>query len=236
MIRKESMARILVVDDQPQILKMLEAMLIQVGHIVTCAVDAYDAIEKVKSQPFEMVITDAVMPGGASGFDLVKTLRSDPALKNMLIILLTGKREKKDVARGIDSGVDDYVVKPLDPDLFMAKVNNLLSKRFTSGTMFTETVVSEPSAYDHRLTMMGISEVGMSFKSSQPFRSGSKLKFESSFFVKVGIEAPSLRVIACETNPNDDYFIVRVQFVGLTESDLKPLRLWIRGQSSIRAA
>ena len=229
------MARILVVDDQPQILIMIESLLTKRGHVVTTAKDAFDAIEKLKAQPFEMVITDAVMPGGASGFDLTKTLRKDPTLQGILIILLTGKREKKDVDRGISAGVDDYSIKPVDPALFLAKVDALLQKRGQGGNTFTECTISEMAKYQLDLKMVGISEVGLSFHSAQPFHVGTKIKIGAEFFGKIGMDVPVLRVMTCERSDKEEQFVVRVQYIGLTEISLQPLRVWIRSRQLSRA-
>ena len=229
------MARILVVDDQPQILKMLSALLAQRGHIVTTAQDAFEAIERVKAQPFEMVITDAVMPGGASGFDLTKTIRNDPDLKGMLIILLTGKREKKDVDRGIKAGVDDYSIKPVDPALFLAKVDALLQKKFASSVNFTDCAINETATYFNDLKIVGISEVGLTFHSAQPFQPGTKINIDAQFFNSVGIETPVLRVMTNDHGANESHFVVRAQFIGITEKSLQPLRVWIRSRHLSRA-
>lgn len=229
------MARILVVDDQPQILKMLESLLTQRGHIVTTAQDAFEAIERVKAQPFEMVITDAVMPGGASGFDLTKTIRNDPDLREMLIILLTGKREKKDVDRGIKAGVDDYSIKPVDPELFLAKVDALLQKKFKSSVNFTDCSISESASYQNELKIVGISEVGLTFHSAQPFHPGTKISVAAAFFNSVGMETPVLRIMTSEHGANEPHFVVRAQFIGITEKSLQPLRVWIRSRQLSRA-
>ena len=61
--------------------------------------------------------------------DLVKTLRKQPSTAMIPIALLTGRREKEDVARGLASGADDYIVKPIEPDLFIDKINTLLKNR-----------------------------------------------------------------------------------------------------------
>ncbi len=224
------MARILVVDDQPQITKMLEALLHKAGHHVTCAHDSFDAVEKVQAAKFEMVITDAVMPG-SSGFELIGTLRKMEEHKETPIILLTGRREKKDVERGIKVGADDYLIKPVDPDLLLAKVESLLQKKFGSPVKFKECPVSEEATFTNRMRIVGVSEVGLTLHAEQPFQAGSKFSFASPFFSKVGMDVPILRVVSCEPIDNGLEFAVRVQFVGITENSLQPLRVWIRGRS-----
>ncbi|RYZ83424.1 MAG: response regulator, partial [Proteobacteria bacterium] len=166
-------------------------------------------------------------------YDLVKTLRGDVQTAGMIIILLTGKREKKDVERGIQAGVDDYCVKPVDPDLFVAKVNGLLAKRFGATTSFPECPISEQADYKFTMRLVGVSEIGMSFQASQPFHVGSKIKVGSDFFAKVGIESPMLRVMSCELTGNE--YKINVQYIGMSEQSLQPLRVWIRGRALNKA-
>ncbi len=224
------MARILIVDDQPAVLVMLESLLVQKGHLVTSARDAFDALEKVKNQKFEMVISDVAMPGGVNGFSLVKTLRADANLSDLIIVLLTGKRDRKDVEHGIDVGVDDYCIKPLDPDIFLAKIESLFLKKLGGQTDFQEILTSEDASFPMKLKIVGISEVGMSFESSQPFHIGSKIKVESEFFDRIGVEAPHLRIVSCDYKGN--LYRITVAYIGVGEKFLQPLRVWRQQKKS----
>jgi DNA-binding response OmpR family regulator len=231
------MARILVIDDQLSITKVLESVLSQHGHVVTSAKDGYEGLEKFKESPFDLVITDVVMPGTVSGFDVAKTVRAEqPGLP---IIFLTGRREKRDVDRALEIGVDDYVVKPIDPDLFMAKVSSLLQRKNPAAvTAFVEASLSMEAALNVVLKVTGVSEVGLTLQSAQPLHVGSKISIDCRLFADVGMESPRLRVASCEPTGSEPQpnFRVRVQFIGLTERSLQPLRLWIRSQGSRRAS
>lgn len=227
------MARILVVDDQLPIVKMLESLLLSNGHQVTIAKDTFDALDKLKDQGFEMIVSDVVMPPGPNGYELVKTIRNDVNHKDALVIMLTGRREKKDVERGIQSGVDDYCVKPVDPDLFVAKVAALLEKKFATNPAFSESPASEEAEIKQSLRIVGVSEVGLSFHSNQPFQPGTKIKIDSGFFDRLGIDSPNLRVMGCESKP--EQFVVRAQFIGMNEQSLQPLRIWIRSRALSKA-
>lgn len=120
------MAKILIVDDEPAMRVVLESMLGKAGHDVTASANSFDALEELGKQTFDLLITDASMPTG-SGFDLVKTVRKDERLKKLPIMMVTGKREKKDVQHGIVVGVDDYVVKPLNQEILISKVTAVLA-------------------------------------------------------------------------------------------------------------
>lgn len=121
------MAKILVVDDQESILKTAEAVLKRAGHEVFTASDAYIAIEKLALFQFDLIITDANMPG-ISGFDLVKSLRMGEKTRNTPVIMLTSRQEKRDVEKAIQVKIDDYVLKPIDPESLLKRVGNLLAR------------------------------------------------------------------------------------------------------------
>ena len=121
------MARILVVDDDKDILKFAEKVLSHQGHITFIAEDGWTALETLNRLDFDMLISDANMPN-MNGFQLVQTLRSNPKFKNLIIAMLTGLKERKDVQKALDAGVDDYIVKPLDPLILLQKIESLFSK------------------------------------------------------------------------------------------------------------
>ena len=230
------MARILIVDDQKVILKTLEAVLVKNGHTVTACSDGFDAVEKVTQQTFELVITDIVMPKGVSGYDLIKTIRKNPKTAELGVILLSGKREKKDVKRGMEAGADDYIVKPIDEEILKAKVAWVLERKSkTPASAFVDLAISEPAKFTADLKVVGISELGMTLTSPQPLNLNSKITIDSGLFADVGIEVPILRVTACTADEKFGFFI-RLQFVGLSEKSLQPLRVWIRSRSLKKSA
>lgn len=121
------MAKILVVDDQASILKTAEAILKKAGHEVYTAADGYIALEKLSIFTFDLIVTDANMPG-ISGFDLVKALRIGEKTRNTPIVMLTSRHEKRDVEKAIQVKVSDYVIKPIEPAVLISKIETLLGK------------------------------------------------------------------------------------------------------------
>src|SRR3954454_16418039 len=102
------MGRILVVDDDPDILKLAEAVLVSAGHTVFVAEDALRAVDWLNHIEFDLLLSDANMPH-YSGFELVNTIRNNDKFKKMAVAMLTGLRERKDVERAVKMGVDDYI-------------------------------------------------------------------------------------------------------------------------------
>lgn len=223
------MARVLIVDDQPTILLMLERLLLGQGHAVTSVTNPMDAIEKLNAFPFDLLITDIVMPGGVSGIDLAKTVKANEKLANLPIVLLSGRREKRDIEKGVKVGVDDYIVKPIDPDLFLAKINSLLKAKSPNSINFLECSVKQPFQWEVVNEIVRISEVGLVLNSTLAIEVGSKVKINSPFLEDMDLHNTQLRVVSCEkVNIEPAYYLIKTHFIGLTESALQPLRVWIR--------
>src|SRR5581483_4719690 len=114
---------VLVVDDDPVILKLLEVNFEMEGFTVVIAHDGAEGIEVARSdQP------DIIMPK-KSGLELVTELKGDPSTRDIPIILLSAKAQNADVRSGIDAGADDYITKPFEPLDLVDRVNRLLSAK-----------------------------------------------------------------------------------------------------------
>lgn len=224
------MARILIADDQRTVLTLIESLLKSRGHDVTAVLNAQDAVDQLTRMHFDLLITDVMMPG-ASGFDLTRTVRKHERLQHLPVVILTGKREKKDIEAGIASGADDYVIKPIDPDVLLTKVDSLLNRKAKAATSFVKCTLKEEARWDVKTDIVEVSEIGLTLMSSLPAAVGSKVKIQSRFFQDVGIDAPTLRVVECEpADAEATAYVVQVHFVGLTEKAMTPLRMWIRSR------
>ena len=120
------MANILIVDDDHIVRKVVRGILAKAGHIVLLANDGRQALELLELQAIDLIVSDANMPGGVSGFNLVAMIRANPSYKNIPIIFLTSRKDKSDIIRAVQSGANDYVIKPVRPDVFLKKVETSL--------------------------------------------------------------------------------------------------------------
>jgi len=118
---------VLIVEDDPVILRLLEVNFELEGFTVLLAHDGAEGIAVARDQHPDLVISDIMMPH-TSGLELVSALRSDADTKAIPIILLSAKAQTSDLKVGMDAGADDYVTKPFEPLDLVARVNELLSR------------------------------------------------------------------------------------------------------------
>ena len=120
-IQDESRMRVLAVDDDPLSLKMLERHLIRAGHEVLVARDGDEALRMALDKTPQLVVADWMMPG-LDGVDLCRALRQIPDGRRIYFLLLTGKDDETEVIQAFDAGVDDYVTKPFNPRILLARI------------------------------------------------------------------------------------------------------------------
>ncbi len=122
--------RVLVVDDEPQILRALRAALRGHGYDVQTAADGEEALDLLALHPPDVVILDLVMPG-KSGFDVVREVRawSTPTSRMPAIIVLSARGEERDKVTALDLGADDYLTKPFSMNELLARIRVALRHR-----------------------------------------------------------------------------------------------------------
>ena len=122
-MRKE---RILIIDDDPDIRDVLDLSLSE-HYTIIAAANGKEGLEMVKSKNPELIITDYNMPV-MNGPEFCVQLRRDILLRHLPVIMLTGKSETKDMVTGIESGTDDYLVKPFEPETLVARIRMILKR------------------------------------------------------------------------------------------------------------
>jgi two-component system phosphate regulon response regulator OmpR len=121
---KKLEAHILVVDDDDRIRDLVKQYLNERNYLVTTAIDAEDALEKVKIIKFDLIVLDIMMPG-KSGLDFTKENKNNLYTP---IILLTAKGETEERIHGLEVGADDYLAKPFEPKELVLRIKNILNK------------------------------------------------------------------------------------------------------------
>ena len=116
---------ILVVDDHPQNIELLEAFLAPQGYEIITAANGEEALRKLSGNQIDLILLDVIMPG-MNGFEVTRRVRQDHPLQLPPIILVTALREAKDRVEGIEAGCDDFISRPVDKMELLARVRSLL--------------------------------------------------------------------------------------------------------------
>ncbi|WP_374340813.1 response regulator transcription factor [Azonexus sp.] len=117
--------KILIVDDEPNIVISLEFLMKKEGFEIAVAADGDEALAKVDSFAPDLVLLDVMMPK-KSGYEVCEALRADPARAGLKIVMLTAKGRDTEVAKGLAIGADAYVTKPFSTKDLVARVRELL--------------------------------------------------------------------------------------------------------------
>ncbi|RLC94711.1 MAG: two-component system response regulator [Chloroflexi bacterium] len=116
---------ILLVDDDPHVIRSLTFMLNKEGYETVVATDGEDAMEKLRQLKPRVMFLDVMMPK-KNGYEVVRELRSDPDLGDVHVVLLTAKGQEADREKGLSLGADEFVTKPFSPRSILDKVRALL--------------------------------------------------------------------------------------------------------------
>lgn len=119
--------KILIVDDEPDIVETLSFMLQARNFDVVTASDGLEALSKVKSERPDLVLLDIMMPG-MDGYEVCIKLKTDKETKNIPVVMLTARGENEAVIRAHKAGANDYIVKPFTLPTLVNKLNRLLYK------------------------------------------------------------------------------------------------------------
>lgn len=121
------MAKVLVVDDEPNIVLSLEFLMQQAGFDVTTALDGESALALVNENPPDLVLLDISLPG-ISGFEVLEQLRNQACFKRLPIVMLTAHGREVEREKGLALGADDYITKPFSTRQLVEKVQALLNE------------------------------------------------------------------------------------------------------------
>lgn len=140
--------RILIADDEPDILEFIEYNLVAEGYQVTTAGNGDEALEQARKVHPQLIILDVMMPR-KSGIEVCDILRRQPEFKDTLIIFLTALNDESFQIKGLETGADDYINKPISPKVLVSRVNALF-RRAEKQSLGVETVTDfqvDPEKY-----------------------------------------------------------------------------------------
>ncbi|SDK28885.1 two-component system, OmpR family, alkaline phosphatase synthesis response regulator PhoP [Flavobacterium noncentrifugens] len=138
-IMKKKDIRILLVDDEPDILEIVGYNLAQEGYQISTAANGREAVAKAKKELPHLIIMDVMMPE-MDGMEATEAIRKIPELSHVIITFLTARSEDYSQVAGFDAGADDYITKPIKPKLLVSKVKALLRRLKEAEAQNSETL------------------------------------------------------------------------------------------------
>lgn len=122
------MARILIIEDDDMSRDMLARRLVRRGHDVSSAADGSTALEMIASEELDLVLLDIIMPG-MNGLEALKRIRENNTIEELPVIMVTAKDQSEDIVKALENGANDYITKPVDFSVAMARIQTQLSLR-----------------------------------------------------------------------------------------------------------
>ncbi len=120
--------KLLVVDDEEDILELLRFNLVREGYEVACAATGEQALQQINRNSFDLIILDLMLPG-IDGLDVARRLKKNVKTQFMPIVMLTAKGEEADIVAGLELGADDYITKPFSPRVLIARLKAVIRRR-----------------------------------------------------------------------------------------------------------
>jgi two-component system phosphate regulon response regulator PhoB len=149
--------RVLVVDDEPDIVALVAYHLAKAGYRVTTAATGADALSAARAERPVLIVLDLMLPG-LSGFEVLEQLRADDATSRIAVLMLTARREEPDRIRGLSLGADDYLAKPFSPQELVLRVGAILRRIASGSSPVTDTITVGPitiNRAEHRVSVDG---------------------------------------------------------------------------------
>jgi two-component system phosphate regulon response regulator PhoB len=119
---------ILVIEDDEDIQLLLKHNLSKEGYNVTVADDGEEGLELLQQDSFSCVLLDLMLPG-IDGLEVCRSIKNNPLVKNIAVIMVTAKGEESDIVAGLELGADDYIVKPFSPSVLLARIRSVLRRK-----------------------------------------------------------------------------------------------------------
>lgn len=135
-----SKAKILVVEDDEDILELVKYNLLKERYTVTCVTSGEEALKVARTKMPDLVLLDIMLPG-MDGMEVCKALKNDPKTGHIPIVMLTARGEEADIVTGLELGADDYVTKPFSPKVLVARVKTVLRRRRRVGAADEPSVI-----------------------------------------------------------------------------------------------
>jgi len=146
--------RVLVVDDEPDLLELVHYNLTKAGYDVACVTSGAEALSHVRMHTPDLILLDVLLPD-IDGLEVCKVLRRHPQTSMIPIVMLTARSEDADIVAGLEIGADDYLTKPFSPRVLLARIKAVLRRQQSDANaeaiVVHDDVVIHPGRYEVRL-------------------------------------------------------------------------------------
>lgn len=217
----------LIVDDNPSDALVTRFILEKNNHAAMVAQDAFQAIELVSNVQFKLILVDLQMPK-MSGIELIKRIRRMELGKNVPIITVSGRNTMVDVKSAIQAGANDYIVKPIDPEIItnkLVQIGALSTENWFEYSVPSEKLDNVMFVLEQQ-SLSTINEVQFSYVSNVSKNEHDIISFKSGLFERFGLNDVVGRVIKCSNK--GAHFLIRCTYVGLTEEQRQKIRIYCR--------
>ncbi|MEJ7812035.1 MAG: response regulator transcription factor [Gemmatimonadaceae bacterium] len=152
-----SRERVLVVDDEADIVALVAYHLAKAGYRVSTAASGVEALAAAREERPALVVLDLMLPE-MSGFEVLEQLRQDDATRDLAVLMLTARKEEPDRIRGLSLGADDYLTKPFSPQELVLRVAAILRRVSASGTSQSDVLTIGPILIDRAAHSVSIGD------------------------------------------------------------------------------
>lgn len=152
-----SQAKILIVEDEEDVLELIRYNLEKNGYLTESALDGRKALAKTRSKAPDLILLDLMLPE-VDGLEVCRTVKNDPATAGIPVIMLTAKGTEADIVAGLEMGADDYITKPFSPRVLMARVKAVLRRNDMPADSDKTTLRIHEIEIDpgrHKVTVLG---------------------------------------------------------------------------------
>ncbi len=219
---------ILVLDDNKNDLLMSKFVIMRMGYNPILIERQSLLIDTLQTHNISLIVLDIDMPG-LSGLEVLKKVKRVNAYKDIPIVMLTGNSDMASVRAAINTGAVDYIVKPIDPEIFESKVKKLIGQsdeKLKSNWIEYEVQKSKDSEMRLYISthLHSLGEMSLTLRMAQPVPIGLTFYTDAALFTDLEIQQPPVKVESCELL--GEVYVVKCVLIGLSESDLKKIRLY----------
>jgi CheY-like chemotaxis protein len=230
------MYNILLVDDDPDVRKLVKKILEKSGYNVVAVDNGLSALSAINEHSYDLLLSDANMPQ-YSGFDLLKAVRRLPKHRDLAIAMLTGRREIDAIQKAVELGANDYIVKPVDPDVLISKIQKLIGHKFAG-----PAITALPESVDVNIEAslqcpLKLKKIGLDvFSATCPY----PLNIGQDFYLNIDDlnydVLPKARITSSNIDPsNSKQFVVHGVFLESDESFKKAIRELLKNKNTTAA-